>query len=93
MQFQGKLMKQTWENGKKPSFESDFGSFGPNLGHQNYFSNIWLRQSLDQSLDTVENTCEGIHLSVRLPAICLQACKFTKNELLHTNFSMVLGRF
>ena len=23
MQFQGKLMNQTWENGKKPSFETD----------------------------------------------------------------------
>ena len=29
-------------------------------------------------------TCEGVHLIVMLPAICLQACKFTKNDLLHT---------
>ena len=28
-QFQGKLMNQTWKNGKKPSFGSDFGPFGP----------------------------------------------------------------
>ena len=32
MQFQGKLMNQTWENGKKPGLGSDFGLFGPNLG-------------------------------------------------------------
>ena len=50
MQFQGKLMKQTWENCKKPSFKPDFGPFGPNLGPNFiylFFSKIWLRQSLD----------------------------------------------
>ena len=26
-----------------------------------------------------KNTCEGVHLIVTLPAISLQACKFTKN--------------
>ena len=36
MQFQGKLMIQTWENSKKPSFRPFFFS-----------SKIWLRQSLD----------------------------------------------
>ena len=46
-------MNQTWENSKKPSFESDFGLFGTNLAHQLlffflfFFSKIWLRQSLD----------------------------------------------
>ena len=33
-----------------------------------------------------KNTCEGVHLIVKLPAISLQASKFTKNELLHTYF-------
>ena len=33
-----------------------------------------------------KNTCEGVHLIVNLLAISLQACKFTKNELLHTFF-------
>ena len=47
MQLQGKLMNQTWENSKKPSFWPDFGPFGPNLGYQFFFSKIWLRQSLD----------------------------------------------
>ena len=37
MQFQGKLMNQAWENDKKPSFGSDFGSFGPNSGRQIFF--------------------------------------------------------
>ena len=31
-------------HGKKPSFRSDFDSFGPK---KNFFSRIWLRQSLD----------------------------------------------
>ena len=30
MQFQGKLMNQTWENGNKPSFGTNFGPFGQN---------------------------------------------------------------
>ena len=29
LQSQGKLMNQTWENGKKPSFGPDFDPFGP----------------------------------------------------------------
>ena len=34
MQFEGKIMNQTWENSKKPSFESNLGPFGKNLGQQ-----------------------------------------------------------
>ena len=37
MQFQGKLINQTWKNDKKPSFEPDFGPFGPNLRTPNFF--------------------------------------------------------
>ena len=33
-----------------------------------------------------KNTCEGVHLLVKLPPISLQACKFTKNEVIHTYF-------
>ena len=40
MQFQGKLMNQTCENGKKPILGTDFSPFGLN-------SKIWFRQSLD----------------------------------------------
>ena len=47
MQFRGKLMNQIWENCKKPSFGPDFRPFGPNSGGQIFFSQIWLRQSLD----------------------------------------------
>ena len=47
MQIKGKLMNQTWENGKKPSFGPDFDTFGPNLGHQFFFSKIELPQSID----------------------------------------------
>ena len=31
----------------------------------------------------LKNICEEVHMSVNLPAISLQACKFTKNELIH----------
>ena len=41
----------------------------------------------------LKNTCEGVHLFVKLLAVRLQACKFTKNELLHTYFSGILARF
>ena len=37
MQFKGKLITQTWENGKKPDFGPDFNLFGPNLGPQIFF--------------------------------------------------------
>ena len=40
-----------------------------------------------------KNTCEGVHLIVKLPSIILQSCKFTKNKLLHTHFSRILARF
>ena len=41
----------------------------------------------------LKNTCEGLHLLVMLPAISLQAYKFTKNELFQTYFSNILARF
>ena len=37
MQFQGQLTNQTWENGKKPSFGTDFAPFGPNLDPKHFF--------------------------------------------------------
>ena len=42
----------------------------------------------------LKNTCEGVHLIVKLWAISLQACKFTKNELFYTffkDFSQILS--
>ena len=38
----------------------------------------------------LKNTCEGVQLIVKLLAISLQACKFTKRELLHEYFSRIL---
>ena len=40
-----------------------------------------------------KNTCEGVHLIKKMPALSLQASQFTKNELLHTTFSRILARF
>ena len=49
MQFQRKLIKQTCENGKKPSL-------GPNLGRRNFFfSKTWPRQSLDVTISEKTN--------------------------------------
>ena len=42
IQFQGKLINQTLENGKKPSFGPDFGPFAPNLGSKNFFMDFAL---------------------------------------------------
>ena len=41
----------------------------------------------------LKNTCGGVHFIVKLLAISLQACKFTKNELLHSYFLKILARF
>ena len=41
----------------------------------------------------LKNTYEEVHLLVKLLVISLQAWKFTKNELLQTHFSWILGRF
>ena len=40
-----------------------------------------------------KNTCEGVYLIVKLLVIILQACKFAKNELLHSHFSRILAGF
>ena len=40
MQFQGKRVIQTQENGEKPHFGLDLGSLDPNLGRQIFFTNL-----------------------------------------------------
>ena len=37
MQSQGKLKYQPWENGKKPSFETNFDPFRPNSPPPKFF--------------------------------------------------------
>ena len=46
MQFQGKIIMQTQENGKKPHFGPNLGPLGQ-IWADNFFSRIWLHQSLD----------------------------------------------
>ena len=41
----------------------------------------------------LKNTCDEVHLIVKLLAISLQACKFTESELLYTHFSRILAGF
>ena len=38
LQVKGKLINQTWENGKKPNFGPNFGLFDPNLDPWNFFA-------------------------------------------------------
>ena len=47
MSFQAKLMNQTWENGKKTSFGTDFGPFGPYLGPKFFFHEFYFYSMLD----------------------------------------------
>ena len=47
MQFQGKLMIQTQENGKKPNFGPNLSPLNRNSSRQFFFAKILLRQSLD----------------------------------------------
>ena len=47
MQFKGKLINQTWENGKKSNFEPDFGLFDSNLGPQIFYGKFHLCWYLD----------------------------------------------
>ena len=50
----------------------------------------WIMGELKMLL---KSACEAVHLIVKLPVISLQACKFTKNVLLHTYFPRILARF
>ena len=44
IQFQGKLINQTLENGKKPSFGPDFGPFAPIWVPKTF---LWILPQLD----------------------------------------------
>ena len=55
MQFQGNLLNETWENGKKPSFGHDFGPFGQNSGRQFFYLFIFFKNLARQSLDIMVN--------------------------------------
>ena len=67
---------RTWRGGGAGS-SFDGGSLSQ------YMGGTWVGGGLKM---LSRNTCDGAHLIVTLPAISLQACKFTKNELLHTYF-------
>ena len=45
MHFKGKLINQTWENDKKPTFGPDFGAFLLRFGLQKLF--LWVLHLLD----------------------------------------------
>ena len=55
MQFQGKLMNQIWENGKKPSFGPDFGPLLPKFVPPKKI--LWILPLLD-----VRHCCKAINV-------------------------------
>ena len=57
-----------------------------NMGDSSKFDGESLSQYMGGLKILLKNTCGGVHLIVKLQAISLQACKFTKNELLHSYF-------
>ena len=80
LQMQGfPQVLQTWRGGS-----SKFGGGGLKSKHGG---------SMGELKMLLKNICEGVHLIVKLPAISLQASKFTENELLHTHFLRILARF
>ena len=48
-----------------------------------HFSDVWHNFHLHNRVDLI----------IKLPALGLQTCKFTKNKLLHTYFSRIFARF
>ena len=67
MQFQGKRMIQTQENGEKPHFRSDLGPSEPNSGDQTFFSKIWLGQSQDVMVSYIMH-------NIKKKLICVSDC-------------------
>ena len=91
--MQKKKKSKTWsQNSEFHTGDENMGGGGQEGGGG---GGAWLNTWEEHGgLKTVlKDNCEGLHLLVKMPAISLQACKFTKNELLPTNFSMILGRF
>ena len=73
MLFQGQLMDQTWENGKKPSFGPHFGPFDPNLVPKNFFS--WILPLLD-----FRNCCKLSLYAISRKTNELNLRKWQKNQ-------------
>ena len=49
VQYERKLIMETWENGEKPNFGPDFGRFSPNLGLQKFSQGFYLCWMLELS--------------------------------------------
>ena len=77
-----------------PGFLTDVENMG---GRGGLFFKIWWRgglESIHGGLKTLlKNTCERVHLLVKLQPITQQACRFTKIKLIHTYFPRILARF
>ena len=66
MQFQGSLMNQTWENGKKPSFGHDFGPFGRNSGRQFIYLFIYFFQKSGSSVTRYHGQLSSCTISEKI---------------------------
>ena len=65
----------------------------PRVSHRCWEHGGWGRLGGGGNKILSKNIYEGVHMLVKVPAIRLQAWKFSKNELLHTYFSRILARF
>ena len=54
VQFKEQPMNQTWENGRKPNFESNIAPYFPNLGPKKFFYGFYLYKMLDNCMQFQE---------------------------------------
>ena len=69
-----------------PGFHTSFKNIGE--GIQNLIEGAWVNTQVEHERIQIvlKNTCERVHLLVKLLDLSLQDYKFTKNELLHIFF-------
>ena len=70
-----KINEPAWENGKRPSFRTDFGPFDPNLGPKNFFS--WILSRLN-----VRHCCRLSLYAISRKTTWTKLEKITKNLVL-----------
>ena len=76
MKLLNRVSHRCLEHGGGGSSKFDWGEGVGGGGLSKYMGGAWGRLKV-----LSKNTCDGVHLIVKLPTVSLQACKFTKNEL------------
>ena len=92
MQYQEKLINQTWENDNKASFAPDFGLFGTNLGPKNVFWEFYLllhvRHRCKLSLSGI--LCELLYANIVASYHCVIVCNQEASPSAFKNTGVVL---